>query len=182
MALRPPRPPTYGLLAEFADLELLVTAARRVREEGYTRTDAYSPFPVEELAEALGARASKLPLLVLLGGIAGCVGGYLLQYVPSVIEYPLNVGGRPPHSWPAFIPVTFETTILAAALTAVLGMLALNGLPMPYHPVFHIERFARATQDGFFLLVESRDPRFDAGRTRELLQGLQAREVNDVPW
>src|SRR5688500_2332589 len=122
------RPPIYGLLAEFGSASELIAAARSTRDAGYTRTDASSPFPIEALAEALGARHTRLPLIVLIGGIVGCVGGYLLQYWPSVIGYPLNVGGRPHHSWPAFIPVTFEMTILVASLAAVLGMLALNGL------------------------------------------------------
>jgi hypothetical protein len=171
----------YGLLAEFDDANRLVAAARRTREEGYTHTDAYSPFPVEELADALGARATRLPLIIFLGGLTGCIGGFLLQYIPSVLEYPLNVGGRPLNSWPSFIPVTFELTILAAALTAVLGMLALNGLPMPYHPVFNVPRFALATRDRFFLCIEATDPKFELERTRAFLQGLEAREVHQVP-
>ena len=175
------RPTIYGLLGEFDSASELVAAARATRDAGYTRTDAYSPFPIEDLAEALGVRRTRLPLLVLLGGIVGCLGGYLLQYWPSVMGYPLNVGGRPHHSWPAFIPVTFEMTILVAALTAVLGMLALNGLPMPYHPVFHVPRFALATRDRFFLCIEAADPRFDMTATRALLEGLGAHHVTDVP-
>ncbi|MCI0684610.1 MAG: DUF3341 domain-containing protein [Gemmataceae bacterium] len=171
----------YGLLAEFERADQLVAAAQQVRAAGFTRTDAFSPFPIEGLAEALGARHTRLPLVVLIGGLIGCVGGYLLQYVPSAIDYPLNVGGRPLHSWPAFIPVTFELTILCAALAAVLGMLALNGLPMPYHPVFHVPRFALATRDRFFLCVEASDPRFDWRGTKDFLQSLGAREVTDVP-
>jgi hypothetical protein len=178
---RATRPPIYGLLGEFDSASELIAAARSTRDAGYTRTDAYSPFPIEDLAEALGARHTRLPLLVLLGGIVGCVGGYLLQYWPSVIGYPLNVGGRPNHSWPAFIPVTFEMTILLAALTAVLGMLALNGLPMPYHPVFHVPRFALATRDRFFLCIEATDPRFDVTATRAFLEGLGAHDVTEVP-
>jgi hypothetical protein len=178
----PPDPiALYGLLAEFDDASALVAAAHRVREEGYTRTDGYSPFPIEELAEALGARHTRLPLLVLIGGLTGCVGGYLLQAWPAVFGYPMNVGGRPDHSWPAFVPVTFELTILAAALTAVLGMLALNGLPMPYHPVFHVERFALATRDRFFLSIEAADPKFDLEATRAFLHSLGPREVTEVP-
>jgi hypothetical protein len=175
------RPPFYGLVAEFGDATQLVAAAHRVRAEGYTRTDAFSPFPVEELTEALGIRPTKLPLIVLIGGLIGCVGGFLLQYIPAVIDYPLNVGGRPDNSWPMFVPVTFELTILCAALAAVLGMLALNGLPMPYHPLFHIDRFALATRDGFFLCIESADPKFDAAATRAFLESLSPREVNEVP-
>jgi hypothetical protein len=143
--------------------------------------DAFSPYPVEGLAEALEFRQTWIPLVVLLGGLAGAIGGYGLQYYVSVIEYPLNIGGRPFHSWPAFIPVTFETAILGAALAAVFGVLALNGLPQPYHPVFNVSRFARATQDGFFLVVESADPLFDLPVTWAFLLGLGAREVFDVP-
>jgi Alternative complex III, ActD subunit len=174
-------PPYYGLMAEFDSAQALVTAAQRAREAGYARMDAYSPFPIEELAEALGVRASRLPLLVLLGGVLGCVGGYFMQYYAAAVAYPLNVGGRPYHSWPAFIPVTFEMTILVAAVTAVLGMLALNGLPMPYHPVFHIPRFALATRDRFFLCIEAADPLFDAQATRTFLETLSPREINEVP-
>jgi hypothetical protein len=160
-------------MAEFHEPAALVAAARRAREAGYRRLDGYSPFPIEELAEALGFHHSRLPLLVLAGAIAGAVGGYGLQYWASVIEYPLNVGGRPYHSWPAFIPPTFETTILFAALTAVLGMLALNGLPEPYHPVFNVPSFALASKDRFFLCVEAGDPRFDTDETRRFLEGLE---------
>src|SRR5262245_36370145 len=174
-------PPYYGLMAEFDSAQALVTAAHRAREAGYARMDAYSPFPIEELAEALGVRASRLPLLVLLGGALGCVGGYFMQYYAAAVDYPINVGGRPYHSWPAFIPVTFEMTILVAAVTAVLGMLALNGLPMPYHPVFHIPRFALATRDRFFLCIEATDPLFDAKTTRAFLETLGPREISEVP-
>jgi len=174
-------PPYYGLMAEFDSAQALVTAAQRAREAGYARMDAYSPFPIEELAEALGVRASRLPLLVLLGGVLGCVGGYFMQYYAAAVAYPINVGGRPYHSWPAFIPVTFEMTILVAAVTAVLGMLALNGLPMPYHPVFHIPRFALATRDRFFLCIEATDPMFDAQATRAFLETLGPREISEVP-
>ena len=175
------RPPLYGLLAEFADATALVRAADAVRRAGYTRTDAFSPFPVEGLAEALGFRRTSVPLLVLVGGLVGCVGGYLMQYYVAVVSYPLNVGGRPAHSWPMFLPVTFEMTVLVGALTAVLGMLALNNLPQPYHPVFHIERFARATQDGFFLSIQSLDPKFDLEATRRFLTELGPRQVWEVP-
>jgi hypothetical protein len=173
-------PPIYGLLAEFGDANTLVTAARQVHEAGYRDMDAYSPFPIEELAEALGFRKTRLPFLVLLGGVLGGVGGYLMQYWTATESYPLNVGGRPFHSWPSFIPVTFELTILGAALFAVFGMLALNGLPMPYHPVFNVPRFALATRDRFFLCIEARDPRFDRVRTAALMQELGAREVTEV--
>jgi hypothetical protein len=142
--------------------------------------DAYSPFPIEELHDALGARHTRLPLIVLIGGLVGCIGGYALEYWSSVIAYPLNIGGKPLHSWPAFIPVTFECTILAAALSCVLGMLALNGLPQPYHPVFNVPRFERASQDGFFLAIEATDPKFDADATKQFLSSLHPREVVQV--
>src|ERR1700730_6490728 len=141
----------YGVMAEFDDPNALVVATRRAYLEGYRCMDAYSPFPIEELHDALGARHTRLPLIVLVGGLVGCIGGYALPYWWSLIAYPLNTGGKPLHSWPAFIPVTFECTILAAALSCVLGMLALNGLPMPYHPVFSVPRFALASSNRVFL-------------------------------
>jgi hypothetical protein len=175
------RPATYGLLAEFVKPEQLLQAVRRAREEGYRRMDAYSPFPVEGLADALDFRRTWIPPIVLAGGVIGCVGGFALQYYVSVISYPLNIGGRPLNSWPAFIPVTFELTILVAALLAVFGMLALNGLPMPYHPLFNVRHFLRASQDRFFLVIEATDPFFDPKKTRRFLESVGAREVSDVP-
>jgi hypothetical protein len=172
--------PVYGLMAEFEDPNTLVAAATQAREAGYRRMDAYSPFPIEELHEALGSHHSRLPLIVLIGGMVGCLGGFLLQYWASAIAYPLNVGGRPFNSWPAFIPVTFECTILGAALSAVLGMLALNGLPMPYHPVFNVPRFALASRNRFFLCIEARDRKFDLEKTRAFLESLSPREVSTV--
>ena len=174
------RPPLYGLMAEFESPAELLDAAGRAYEEGYRRMDAYTPFPVHGLAEALGFRRTRLPLLVFFGGIAGCVGGYYLQYWISAIDYPLNIGGRPLNSWPAFIPVTFELTILVAALAAVLGMLALNGLPMPYHPVFNVPAFERATRNRFFLCIESIDPKFDRGETTHFLESLKPHAVFEV--
>jgi hypothetical protein len=176
----PATPAIYGLMAEFDTPEALLEAARRAHAEGYRQMDGYSPFPVEGLAEAIGFHRTWLPFVVLLGGIIGGLGGYFLQYYVAVIEYPLNVGGRPFHSWPAFIPVTFEMTVLIAALAAVLGMLALNGLPMPYHPVFHVARFDLASRNLFFLCIEATDPRFDRDTTRRFLEGLGAREVSEV--
>jgi len=170
----------YGMLAEFDDPNALVAAAHRARHEGYRRMDAYSPFPIEELHDALGGEPTKLPLLVLLGGLFGCIGGFGLCYWASVIAYPINVGGKPFNSWPAFIPVTFECTILAAALTAVFGMLALNGLPQPYHPVFNVPRFALASRNRFFLCIEARDGLFDLEGTRRFLETLNPREVSTV--
>ena len=174
------RPPIYGLLAEFDTPTQLVTAVRKARAEGYRVMDAYSPFPIEELHHALGSKHTRLPLIVLIGGLIGCIGGYALEYWVSVIAYPINIGGKPLHSWPAFIPVTFECTILAAALSCVLGMLALNGLPMPYHPVFSVPRFALASRNRFFLCIESKDPKFDIEETRRFLETLNPREVSTV--
>src|SRR5712691_4252077 len=162
----------YGVLAEFSTPDELLAATRGARQAGYRQMDAYTPFPVEGLAEALGFQRTGLPFLVLLGGIVGGVGGYVMQYWMAAIDYPLNVGGRPLHSWPAFIPVTFELTILVAALAAVLGMLALNGLPMPYHPLFNMRRFVLATHDRLMLCIEARDQKFDAEGTRRFLEAL----------
>jgi hypothetical protein len=170
----------YGLMAEFESPNGLVAAAHQAHEEGYRCLDAYSPFPIEELHEALGSHHTRLPLIVLIGGITGGLAGYGLQYWASVIAYPLNIGGKPLHSWPAFIPVTFEMTILGAALSAVLGMLALNGLPMPYHPVFNVPRFALASRNRFFLVIQATDPKFTLDGTREFLQSLGPREVMTV--
>jgi hypothetical protein len=173
-------PPVYGLMAEFDTPEALLEAAQRTYNDGYRRMDAYSPFPVDGLAEAVGFHHTRLPLIVLIGGVLGAVGGFLLQYWISVVDYPLNIGGKPYNSWPAFIPVTFETTVLAAALTAVLAMLALNGLPMPYHPVFNVERFALASRDRFFLCIEAADPKFNREETRRFLENLAPRGVSEV--
>jgi len=170
----------YGVMAEFKMPQDLVTAATRARAAGFRRLDAYTPFPIEELSEALGHRRSRVPLLVLIGAAIGGVGGYFLQYWCSAIAYPLDIGGRPYNSWPAFIPVTFELTILIAGLFAVLGMLALNGLPMPYHPVFNVPRFALASRDRYFLCIEARDPKFEPAAVREFLGSLSPIEVSDV--
>jgi hypothetical protein len=174
------RPVIYGLMAEFTSPEALVAAAERAHREGYRRLDAYSPFPVEGLAEAIGFDRNRLPLLVLIGGIIGTSGGFFLQYWFHVLDYPMNIGGRPLNSWPMFIPVTFELTILIAALAAVLGLLALNGLPMPYHPVFNVERFELATRNRFFLCIESRDAKFDSEATRRFMESLNPQGVYEV--
>ena len=172
--------PIYGLMAEFDNPTALVEAARAAREKGYRKLDAYSPFPIEELTDALHLHHNKLPLIVLLGGIVGGLAGYLLQYYVTVVYFPINIAGRPLHSWPSYIVITFETTILLASISAVLGMLALCGLPMPYHPTFNVPRFALASRNRFFLCIESRDPLFDRARTIEFLETLKPREVSEV--
>jgi hypothetical protein len=174
-------PPIYGIVAEFPDLQSLVAAAVATRTAGYTRFEAYSPFPSEALTEAVGHPRTRLPVAIFIGGLLGGLGGYLLQYLTAVYTYPINIGGRPLHSWPAFIPVTFECTILGAALTAVFGMLARNGLPMPYHPLFHVPRFARASRDLFFLSIQARDPLFDVEQVTRFLRTFNPTDVQEVP-
>jgi len=171
----------YGMMAEFDTPGDLVSAARRTYEAGYKKIDAYTPFPIEELSEAIGFHRNSVPLVVLIGGILGGCSGFGLQYWIHVINYPINVGGRPLNSWPAFIVVTFEMTILFAGIFAVLGMLALNGLPMPYHPVFNVPRFAFASKDRFFLIIFSSDPKYDAASTRRFLERLAPRSIAEVP-
>jgi hypothetical protein len=167
-------------MAEFETPDGLVTATEKARLEGYRKMDAYSPIPIEELNDALGLSRTRLPKLVFLGGLLGGLGGYSLEYWTQVIAYPVNIGGRPFHSWPHFIPVTFETTVLGAALTAFVGMWALNKLPQPYHPVFNVPAFARASTDRFFLCIEATDPRVELDATRRFLQGLHPVGVSEV--
>ena len=175
------RIPIYGLMAEFDSPTELVVAARKTFAAGYKKIDAYSPFPIEELADAVGFRRNGVPAVVLVGGILGCLGGYLLQWWIATVSYPINIGGRPFHSAPAFIVVTFEMTILCAVLAAVFGMLALNGLPMPYHPVFNVPRFRLATKDRFFLIVFSSYPKYTSTGTRTFLESLAPRSISEVP-
>jgi hypothetical protein len=173
---------TYGVMAEFSSAEALVEAGRKAYAEGYRKMDAYSPFPIEALDEAIGIPHTILPWIVFLGGLFGGMAGYALEYWTQVIEYPLIIGGKPFHSWPNFIPVWFETTVLGASLSAVVGMFALNGLPQPYHPVFNVERFTdHAQNDGFFLCIESKDPKFNVDRSRQFLSGLNPVAVWEVP-
>ena len=171
----------HGAMAEFDTPEDLLHAAERAYAQGYRRMDAYTPIPVEGLAEAIGFKHNNVAFAVLIGGILGCTGGYGLLYWITVIAYPLNVGGRPLHSWPAYIPITFECMILLASLTALVSMLAMNGLPQPYHPVFNVARFARASRDGFFLCIESSDPNFRTAETLQFLRDIGGREVTVVP-
>ena len=175
------RDPIYGLMAEFDSAQALVDAAKKTHEAGYKKIDAYSPFPIEGLAEEIGMHFDEIPLTVLIGGIIGGCTGYLMQYWMSAVDYPLNIGGKPPHSWPAFIVITFEMTILFAGISAVLGMLAFNGLPMPYHPVFNVPRFALASKDRFFLIVFSSDKKYNAAETRRFLESLDPRSISEVP-
>ena len=172
--------PIYGVMAEFETPTGLVNAAREAYAKGYRKLDAYSPFPIEELSEVLHLHKNKLPLIVLLGGLLGTICGYYLQYYVTVVYFPINIGGRPLHSWPAYIVITFEVTVLFASIAAFLGLLALCGLPMPYHPVWNVPRFAFASRNRFFLCIESTDPLFDRQRTCDFLETLEPREVSEV--
>jgi hypothetical protein len=171
----------YGFIAEFRTGDALLEAARRAREEGYGELEAYAPYPVEGIAEAVGFKRNRVPLVTLIGGIVGGLGGYFLQWYSAVIDYPINVGGRPLHSWPSFIPPTFELTILGAALAAVFGMLAMNGLPRLRHPVFNAPDFGQVTRNRFFLCLPAHDPHFDYKRSWRFLQSLQPMSVSEVP-
>lgn len=172
--------PIYGLMAEFGTPEDLLSAAHSASEAGYKRMDAFTPLPIEGLAEAVGFHRTLLPVIVMIGGILGGSAGFSMQYYANVIGFPLNIGGKPYDSWPAFIPITFELTILGAALSAVLGLLALNGLPTPYHPVFNVPEFELASRSHFFLCIKARDPKFDLVKTKEFLAGLKARKVSEI--
>jgi hypothetical protein len=181
--MKPAQPSeVYGIIAEFLSPEAVVHAAERAHEVGYRHMDAYSPLPVDGLAEAIGFRKNQMAPVVFFGGLFGGIAGYFMQWYSAVVHYPIDVGGRPLHSWPSFIPITFEMTILGGALAAVFGMLGLNGLPRPHHPVFNVPSFALASRSRFFLCIQAKDPLFDLKATREFLETLQPREVNDVPW
>src|SRR5579863_2744568 len=172
--------PIYGLMAEFSNPDDLLAAAHRAREAGYRRMDAFTPLPIEGLAEAVGFHKTRLPIIVLIGGILGGSTGFGMQYYANVIGFPLNIGGKPYYSWPAFIPITFELTILGAALSAVFGLLALNGLTTPYHPVFNVPEFELASRNHFFLCIKARDPKFDLVKTKEFMESLKARKVSEI--
>jgi hypothetical protein len=172
--------PLYGVMAEFDSAQALVDASKRAVAAGFTKMEAYSPIPVEELNDIIHKKRTKLTMLILIGGLAGMATGFGLQYWSSAIEYPMNIGGRPYATWPAFVIPSYELTILFSALTAAIGMFALNGLPQPYHPVFNVERFSMASSDKFFLVIESVDPRFDHGATTRFLQEQGAKGVYDV--
>lgn len=182
MAIGKPRTGTYGVIAEFGDPQSLLDATNRTREAGYTSIDAYSPFPIHGLTEAVGMKHTKLAALVLVMGILGGFAGFFMCWYANVIWFPLNIGGKPYNSWPAWIPITFECTVLFAAFGAVFGMLALNGLPMPYHPVFNVKRFENASRDRFFLVIQARDAKFEIDEVYSFLETLSPREVTDVPW
>jgi hypothetical protein len=180
MQQKPATKTLYGLMAEFNDVNALTEATRRTYEEGYRKMDAYSPFPIEPVWEAMHVHDRPVSFFVLCGGIVGMITGFGLCYWVSTTAYPLNIGGRPLNSWPSFIPVTFELTILIASFAALISMLALNGLPLPYHPVFNVPAFIRASQDKFFLAIEASDPKFDRKSTFEFLKSLGPREINEV--
>ncbi len=172
--------PIYGLIAEFDRPEALIAATEAAYEQGYRSLDTYTPFPIEEVAEAIHFHKTGVARMVLIGGLSGATLGFLLQTIGMAFDYPLNVGGRPLVSWPAFIPITFESTILLAAFSAVIAILVLNGLPKPYHPVFNAPGFERASEDRFFLCIEARDRKFDLSATRRFLEGLGAQRVSEV--
>ncbi|HXS96302.1 MAG TPA: DUF3341 domain-containing protein [Candidatus Limnocylindrales bacterium] len=172
--------PIYGVMAEFDNPTSLVTAARTAREQGYRKLDAYTPFPIEELSDALHLHKNILPFLVLCGGICGGLTGFLLQYYITVFNFPINIAGRPLNSWPAYIIITFELTILFASITSVLGLMALCGFPMPYHPTFNVSRFSSASRDRFFLCIEASDPLYDHEKVSAFLGTFEPTEVSDV--
>jgi hypothetical protein len=172
--------PLYGVMAEFETPTQLVDAARRVREAGYKNFDAYSPYPIHEMDDAMDLHDNRVSLITLIGACLGGIGGFSLASWVEAVALPLNIGGRPLISVPMFIPVTFECTILAGGLTAAIAMLMLNGLPQPYHPVFNVERFANASRNKFFLCIESEDPQFDRDQTVSFLETLDPEEIAEV--
>lgn len=170
----------YGILAEFASSDALLNAARGMRSHGHERLEAYTPYAVEGLSEALGIKPNRVPLMTLAGGTVGGVGGYFMQWYAAAVSYPINVGGRPLHSWPMFIPVTFELTILCAAFAAAIGMLAANGLPRLRHPIFDAPGFDLATRNRHFLCVRPEGPDFDRQDVREALARWEPVAISEV--
>jgi hypothetical protein len=176
-----PRTPIYGVLAEFLTPEEVLRATRQTRAAGYTAMDAFTPYPVEGLADELGMSRTHIPFVVLMAALVGAAVGFMMQYHSMAVDYPFNVGGRPHNSWPVFIPITFEVMVLVSGFAALIGMLFLNGLPQPYHPLFNLPQFARASQDRFFLCIEAADPQYDRDRTWQFLTTLGPREISEVP-
>ncbi|NJN15779.1 MAG: DUF3341 domain-containing protein [Oscillochloris sp.] len=174
----------YGVIAEFATPDDLIAATHQAKSAGYSKMDAYSPFPIEEVIEEIAPGDTGVPRVTLIAGLVGASSGFILQYVGNIIDYPLIIGGRPLDisNWPSMIPITFEMGILFAAFTAAFSMIAFNGLPQPYHPVFNTPRFEQASQDAFFLCIESTDPLFDRSQTSQFLRGLKPLQVSEVPY
>jgi hypothetical protein len=176
-----PRTAIHGVLAEFATPAAILQATRQARQAGYTHMDAYTPYPVEGVADELGLKRTRIPFVVLMAALVGAAAGFFMQYWTMAVDYPLNVGGRPLNSWPVFLPITFEVMVLVAGFAALLGMLLLNGLPQPYHPVFNVARFVEANAHHFFLCIEADDPKFDREAVKQFLAGLGPSEVLEVP-
>jgi hypothetical protein len=176
-----PRTPVHGVMAEFETAREILEATRQARQAGYRDMDAYSPYPVEGLATELGLPRTRVPFVVLVGGLVGAAAGFIMQYWSMAVDYPFNVGGRPANSWPVFIPIVFEVMVLVASFAALFGMLLLNGLPQPHHPVFNVPRFVEASHSRFFLCIEATDPKFDREATKQFLAGLRPKDVMEVP-
>ena len=174
-------PDIYGIAAEFEDSESLMHAAEQARARGYTQLEGYAPFPVEGLPQACGHPKNRIPLIMFGAGIVGAAGGYFMQWYSAVIRYPMNVGGRPLHSWPSFVPLTFELMVLFASVAGFIAMLMLNGFPRPFHPIFNTKNFERASQDRFFLCIQSIDEKFDSEEVRSFLESTGAVHVSEVP-
>jgi hypothetical protein len=174
-------PAVYGIMAEFDDPDVLIEATQHAYDMGYRLMEAYTPFPVDGVAEALGFHRNRIPRMVFIGGLLGGLGGFFMQWFSAVVHYPINVGGRPFNSWPSFMPITFELTVLCAAFTAVLSMLAHNGLPRPHHPVFNVPNFVMASRNRFFLCLQARDPLFETESAMRLLEEYQPRTISVVP-
>ena len=176
-----PRTPLYGLMAEFDTPKDVLRATRRAQRAGYRVMDAYTPYPVKGLASALESQRTRVPFVILICGVVGAGVGFLMQWYTMASDYRFNVGGRPPNSWPVYLPIAFEVMVLVASLAAILGMLLLNGLPRPHHPVFNVRRFVEASQERFFLCIEATDPKYDRQETEQFLVSSGAKAVMEVP-